>query len=109
MTFITKLAVSLFFRSLFLIPAAWKSFLHSGGIFLISKEASEGFHPMEETCLKLLGSEMTRLSSSSPPKSPEKNPFFFFSLVLLAGIEAIKLDELGEEGVVVGELAGELV
>jgi len=63
---------------------------------------------MEDTCLKLLGSEITRSSSSSPPKSPEKNPFFFFSLVLVAGMELIKLEEDGEEVTLEG-VEGELV
>jgi hypothetical protein len=35
MMFLIIAAVSLFFNSLFLIPAAWNSFLHSGGMFRI--------------------------------------------------------------------------
>lgn len=88
MMFITKAAVSLFLSSLFLIPAAWKSFFHSGGMLRISKPLS-GFQPILDTCLKPDGSEMARKSSSSsPPRRFLKNPPFFLGFV--AGIDVVR-------------------
>ena len=98
-TFITKAAVSLFLSSLFLIPAAWKSLRHSGGMFLIYKVYERMqwvistsnplslFQPMLLSCLKLEGSEIIRGSSLSsfcpikplifPTKFPKPKPVFF--------------------------------
>jgi hypothetical protein len=83
MMFITNAAVSLFFSSLFLMPAAWKSFFHSGGMLRISKPLSE-FQPIDDTCRKLSGSEITSDADASSlalniVDRPLKRPFFFFA------------------------------
>lgn len=76
-TAITYAAVSGFFSSRFLIPAAAKIFCQSGGMLLISKPFSLS-HPMCDSCRNPDGAEM--------------------SVELLAAEEAAKLrDELREK------------
>jgi len=93
MTDIMYLAVSGFFNSLFLIPIPWKSFFHSGGMFLISKVPSLGFQPMLDTWRKFDGSEMMSSSSLlSPPNKLLRKPFFFLPLTV-PFLEAVEEEE----------------
>lgn len=45
-------------KSLFLTPAAWKSFFHSGGMFRMSNPLSRS-HPIWDSCLNPVGPPMT--------------------------------------------------